>query len=128
MGIYSVIYDSLIMEVYLSAGVYPNMVSIHDVNRNLRELPPDEARRMRRKFRKLWRKARRGKVHNLSYGSQYRTVMHNLGWPGKTPDRSQMWFRKAAVKDMLLLEHESSLRQLETILSRKGNYYPPCDD
>lgn len=40
----------------ISLGIAPIGSTHDDVNRALDKLPPDEARRMKRKFRKLWRK------------------------------------------------------------------------
>lgn len=50
-------------EAYTEAGVVPVNVFTHDFNRTLSTLPPDEARRLKRKFRKLWRTEAKREKH-----------------------------------------------------------------
>lgn len=42
--------------IYHQLGIVPLSYDERDINRVISSLPPDDARRMKRKFRKLWRK------------------------------------------------------------------------
>lgn len=45
----------VIFQAHEEAGIAPTSAETLDFNRVLEALPPEEARKMRRKFRKLWR-------------------------------------------------------------------------
>ena len=58
----------------------------YDVNKALADLPPDEARKMKRKFRKLWRKlTNRCRIFSAN------------GNPQQKPDRRELLYRKRVV-------------------------------
>jgi len=48
---------ALVHSVMFSAGILPMEKTTLDMRRALQQLPPEEARALKRKFRKLWRKA-----------------------------------------------------------------------
>jgi hypothetical protein len=88
---------SLLRLLMLDKGIVPMDGTPFDANRTLAELPADEARAMKRKFRKLWRKAMKAQKE----GNPFR-------WPGplvsngSTPSRQQRQHRKLVVTNSLL--------------------------
>lgn len=95
---------------YLNAGIVPvggpdfgvpiNM----DFNKALATLPPDEARKMRRKFRKLWRKclakAEGSKLHSK--------LSRTMGLGEASPTKKQKQARKNEVFCELTIRREKS--------------------
>lgn len=47
---------------FYNAGIAPIKHFRHDASRDLSTLSPDEARKLKRKFRKLWRRAKNNKA------------------------------------------------------------------
>ena len=82
--------DILKSTAYHTLGIVPIDSTHHDVNKLLDSLPPEEARKMRRKFRKLWRRYAKGGTPKA-----YRDQMA-LGHP--TPDRNAKRVRKMEVR------------------------------
>ena len=66
-----------------------------DINRILANLPPAEARAMKRKFRKEWRKV--VKRHVRHGGKKGRSAVDRLGMGNPQPIRKQKNSRKASV-------------------------------
>lgn len=59
---YDQIYKMKVQIEFMNMGIVPlggarglGAATHHDINKILAELPPDEARKMKRKFRKIWR-------------------------------------------------------------------------
>jgi hypothetical protein len=73
-------------------GIAPLDMIIYDYSRVLSELPPDEARKMKRKFRKLWRKAAKKPGKGIA-----KTYTEQLGLGSKEPTRKQKRMRKVEV-------------------------------
>jgi hypothetical protein len=73
-------------------GIAPLDTIIKDYNRVLADLPPDEARKMRRKFRKLWRKFAKTPPKNTSA-----TYISQMGLGEKRPTRKHKKMRKVEV-------------------------------
>jgi hypothetical protein len=72
-------------------GIAPINNVAHDFNKTLASLPPDEARAMKRKFRKLWRKfARESKNASAAY-------IRQLGLGEASPTKKQKKMRKVEV-------------------------------
>ena len=85
--------DIVLQMKMLVAGIVPfdpNQLDDKDIQRGLESLPPDERRKMKRKFRKLWRRAAK-----KSPGGKY--VMTN----GKKPSRLQRGVRRGMVRRQL---------------------------
>ena len=87
-------------------GIVPLEKLHHDFNRILASLPEEEARVMKRKFRKLWRKVAMKK--NTAHSRLKRTTT-GLGNP--KPTRSQKNNRKHAVYTHLWLESAMPLHK-----------------
>lgn len=87
----------------LEAGVVPLTLQNlnHDVNKALAELPPDEARKMRRKFRKLWRKL-----------TSVRFNLTDSNGQKKKPDRRELLRRKQLVVFSLLRAAKKSASEI----------------
>lgn len=88
-----------IMIAYLEANIVPlgqgncGLMPDFDVNRVLDQLPPDEARKMKRKFRKLWRQV----VRRFSLpGSrkEEKKAARELGLGNLTPEKKHKNCRK----------------------------------
>ena len=93
---------------YMERGIVPFQTNIYneiscdlglhmyqDVNRYLNTLPPDEARRMKRKFRKLWRRAVGLAAGNSNMLRRHAKKLYGLGNP--TPTKKHKLARKSAV-------------------------------
>jgi len=66
-----------------------------DINKILVGFPPDEARKMKRKFRKLWRKLAE---HSLKRpGKNSRRRLTSMGYGETIPSRKSKNFRKSDV-------------------------------
>lgn len=85
-----------IHSVMFGAGIVPIETALVDVNRTLREVDPVEARKMKRKFRKLWRNCMR--KEKLMYPSEKRgeAVMRKYG-VGLPLGKKHLYKRKSAV-------------------------------
>lgn len=81
----SVISNIMRAAVYHQLGVAPIERHYHDMDRVLKDLPPEEQRAMKRKFRKLWRQAAKQLKAKVPLGQ------------GQIPTRTQKNNRKAAV-------------------------------
>lgn len=79
-----------------SMGIVPLAPGYYDVNKMLSTLPPSEARKMRRKFRKVWRKF----VRNPPKGTSPRYVSQ-LGYGEPSPTRKHKQLRKEAVRHLV---------------------------
>jgi len=93
---------------YLKRGIVPFQSNIYDgvscaiglyafqdVNRYLNTLPPDEAHAMKRKFRKLWRKAVEHQAGDSKVLRRHAKKLYGLGNP--TPQKKHKLARKSAV-------------------------------
>ena len=83
----STIYDG----ASCSLGLYP----FQNVNLYLNTLPPDEARAMKRKFRKLWRKAVVEQAGDSKVLRRHAKKLYGLGMPN--PEKKHKLARKSAV-------------------------------
>ena len=101
--------------VYHQLGIVPLSYDEKDVNRILSSLPPEEAKKMRRKFRKLWRKAsvikppsptKRGRAYATRYKEQ---MGYGEAQPTKKQKRNRKWgvMRNAKIKVNSILNHVS---------------------
>lgn len=94
--------EKILKDIVLSAvshaiGIVPPNNVFHDVNRALAHLPPHEARAMRRKFRKLWRKF----VKNPTKGTS-QDYLKQLEMGSETPSKRARLHRKKEVLRQLM--------------------------
>lgn len=86
-------------------GIVPIEKTAHDMRRALNQLPPEEARAMKRKFRKLWRKAIRSEAALYQTPSQKsaqeKRVKTTYGVGKQVPSRNDLNNRKKLVFDLL---------------------------
>jgi len=68
----------------------------HDMNKILAQLPREEARKMKRKFRKVWRAAAKAKLRHG--GKQGFRLAAELGFQIQEPKRIHKLVRKRVVK------------------------------
>ena len=87
---------------FLNKGVVPlawrqevGAPAYFDINKILAEFPPNEARAMKRKFRKLWRKLAEHSLKRPGKNSSRR--LHNIGHGEAIPSRKAKNFRKGEV-------------------------------
>lgn len=101
--------------IYHQLGIVPLTYDEKDVNRILSSLPPEEAKKMRRKFRKLWRAAsvikppsntKRGRLFAARYKEQ---MGYGEAQPTKKQKRNRKWgvMRNAKIKANSVLNHVS---------------------
>lgn len=84
-------------EAYEAGIIPPSTHFLHDMRRHLEQLPPEESRRIRRKFRKLWRKLARknnASANELIKGSE---TANRTGLGCKMPTQNHSVARKASV-------------------------------
>lgn len=91
-----------IMIAYLEANIVPlghgncGLMPNLDVNRVLDQLPSDEARKMKRKFRKLWRQAARRFARAGSRKEEKKAAIE-LGLGNSMPEKKHKTRRKWCV-------------------------------
>lgn len=69
-----------------------------DIGRLLAELPPEEARAMKRKFRKMWRKEAKNIPMKTKTAKRFATrYKEQMGLGSQNPTKTQKKHRKAAV-------------------------------
>lgn len=86
--------------VGLELGIIPLENISDDMRQGLEKLTPEEARKMKRKFRKLWRKYAKEEMHSAtSYKKRKLTQLYGIG--KHQPSRSQKRARKELVKRKL---------------------------
>jgi len=83
----------LMQNVYLTAGVVPIDSVYADVNKALQGLSPAEQRKMKRKFRKMWRKLARARR-----AGQPTYARRSLGLGSREPTKVMKKNRKHEVK------------------------------
>jgi len=99
---------AFINAVMFESGILPMENSHLDMRRALSQLSREEARALKRKFRKLWRKAARAKVNEVlkqsgTSASETASIglTHRLGVGKTTPSRDEKTARKDMVCDMM---------------------------
>ena len=83
------------------AGIVPIEVHTHDMRRALAGLPDEEARKLKRKFRKLWRKIMRAKNGASKTTGQKTKLQSQLGLGKKIPTKGERNARKELVAKTL---------------------------
>jgi len=87
----------MIESVYHELGIAPIGCTSYDFNKIFSSLSFEEARKMKRKFRKIWRKC----AKNAKYSSQYRK---QLGIGVRSPTKEQKTNRKREVKRHIVVD------------------------
>lgn len=95
---------------YLDAGILPvggpaqGVPLFFDFNKVLATFPPDEARKMRRKFRKLWRK----RLAKVEGSKLHNKLSRAMGLGETSPTKKQKQLRKNEVFHELTTRREKS--------------------
>lgn len=93
---------AIIQAVMFEKGVVPMEKTDLDMRRALQQLPPDEARALKRKFRKLWRKALKQKAGaGKSQPARETALKTKLGVGKHVPSRAERNARKQLVFEQL---------------------------
>lgn len=93
---------AIISSVMFEAGIVPMEKTDLDMRRALAQLPPEEARAAKRKFRKLWRKALRaqlGSTNKKNHEARAKAAKAKLGVGKHVPSRLERNARKQLVFD-----------------------------
>lgn len=107
---------AFIQAVMFQLGILPMEKTDLDMRRALTQLPAEEARALKRKFRKLWRKAMRAEVGN---GPKTRNIKETsakqkYGVGKHVPSRAERTARKKLVFDLLWKDYiEPMLKNFE---------------
>lgn len=112
--------DLMLTVVYNEAGIVRIDSTVHDVNRKLASLPPEEALKMKRKFRKMWRAALKRELAKAKKASDHIALMRRAG-KGMVPDKRQRTNRKALVATEMRL---AAMRLLGKAASSMGGPIP----
>lgn len=93
----------LIQTVMFQHGIIPMEKTKFDMRRALEQLPKDEARALKRKFRKMWRKAMREEIGNgaKTKDARERSLKYKLGVGKRVPSRDEKNARKELVFNLL---------------------------
>lgn len=118
--------------LYHTMGIVPIYDKSKDVNRQLAELPPDEARKMKRKFRKIWRRLARGasKCSNEETDAEARSydiydyLKIQMGYGEEKASRQKKIRRKSEVA----LKVKQSTRSMMKIWKQKTESENSKDD
>jgi len=104
---------AFIQAVMFQLGILPMEKTNLDMRRALTQLPPDEARALKRKFRKMWRKAMRAEIGNGPRTREIRekSARHKYGVGKHVPSREERTARKKLVFDLLWEEVISPMIQ-----------------
>jgi hypothetical protein len=109
----------LIHKACFDEGIIPIEVEQSDMTVALSQLPPDEARKLKRKFRKLWRReARKCNVDLKSDAWSAHYAQRTWGKSGQHPSRFQKINRKRAVLQKIRREKVNPI--LEKIQNPDG--------
>ena len=93
---------AFIQTVMFQLGILPMEKTDLDMRRPLKQLSPEEARMLKRKFRKLWRKAMRAEIGNgRSANVREETAKARYGVGKHVPSRTQRNARKQLVFNVL---------------------------
>lgn len=113
---------TFIQYVMLNLGILPIENPKHDMRRGLRQLPPEEARVMKRKFRKLWRKMMRAQLNDGNHRRlQRENIKTKFGVGKRVPSRNASTARKILVFTQLWESHiEPMIMNFENILDRSS--------
>jgi hypothetical protein len=89
--------------VMFQLGILPMEKTDLDMRRALSQLPPEEAHALKRKFRKLWRKAMRSELGNgpKTRGIKEDTAKKKYGVGKHVPSREERNARKQLVFDVV---------------------------
>lgn len=97
--------------VMFNVGIIPMEDPGHDVSRVLAQLSPEDARKARRKFRKLWRKEIKSE-QKKSHSRDAAWIKKQVGQGSVKPSRSQKILRKSIVYRKLWIDIIQPLVQL----------------
>jgi hypothetical protein len=98
------IHKIAIYTVYLEEGIAPIERIRDNVNKQLSSMSPDEARKMKRKFRKLWRKCYKKDLKCRSNESYKDILAYRWGVQGEPLNKRVFMHRKNAVHSKLRAE------------------------
>lgn len=89
---------AFIHAVHFEQGIVPIEDPVLDIRRALKELPPEEQRILKRKFRKLWRKLMKEQIPDGKRGETKKTMLtQKLGVGKHVPSRAERLERKRLV-------------------------------
>lgn len=89
---------AFIYHVMFEAGIVPMETPDMDMTRPLKDTSPEEARVLKRKFRKVWRRLVKKQLAAKSTPKSLKDrTKKNLGVGNKTPSRAEKLARKAMV-------------------------------
>ena len=98
---------TLIQAVHLQVGILPMEKTELDMRRALQQMPPDDARKAKRRFRKLWRRAMQdvlvagGAPMTKSQSNAEDATKRRLGVGKQVPSRAERNARKQLVFNQL---------------------------
>lgn len=93
----------LTFDEMIKAGLMPWESNTHDINKLLEGFSPEESRKMRRKFRKIWRKElKRREEENAKRNTMGRDDKKRLGLGATKPTKEQRKARRSMIKDVFM--------------------------
>jgi len=123
---------ALIQTVMFQMGILPMESTELDMRRVLMQFDPEEARKFRRKFRKIWRQMMKnslcagGQPMTKSQQNQEESLKRRLGVGKQVPSRTERNARKKLVFDLLWREaNEPVLHRFDNPENSKKNADAP---
>lgn len=100
--------------IYHQLGIVPLTYDDKDINRVLMSLPADESRRIKRKFRKLWRKESNCRPPSMTkQGRQFaRGFKAQAGYGVAGPTKTQKYNRKMIVMRRVKIMTTTMMRNI----------------
>lgn len=96
-----VLFELASAAVYDSAGILPMPTLLTNMETAMANMPPEEARKAKRKFRKMWRKLVREKLATFKYPNNKEALTRVYGLEAEEPTKDQKRARKGLVRNAM---------------------------
>lgn len=113
---YDVVLHTIIEQKCVEMGICSLLLSPDEIIETFKQLPADEVRTMKRRFRKLWRKEKKKKMERFGPGLRADRIHKSYGYPGRRCDYTQAWNRRSALKIKFMEPYEKQLATLYKII------------
>jgi hypothetical protein len=113
---YDVVLRTIIDQQSFENGICPLSAGPEEIAIMLRSLPPDEAHRMKRRFRKLWRQHKKKMIGRHGPGRKRNEIEKMYGTKGSRCTTTQAWRRRHGIKVDFMETYNDELTELYKIV------------
>jgi hypothetical protein len=113
---YDIVLRTIIEQKCAEMGICSLFLSSDEIVNAFRQLPEDEVRTMKRRFRKLWRKEKKKKMGRFGPGHRANRIHTSYGHPGRRCGHTQAWNRRNVLKIKFMEPYEKQLEELYKII------------